>query len=138
MIRFFISGHPLPQARPRTFWHQTARRFVTTNPRRCETWKEKVSQLASPHRPRKPLDFPVHVVLDFHLPRPKEARDKIWACVRPDLDNYAKAVLDALQEAGFFTDDSRVVWLECRKLYSTNGEIGVRVAILGIDEEVAL
>ncbi len=136
MIRLFIAGRPVPQARPRTFWHRAAGKFVTTNPRDCEQWKEKARLLALPHRPREPIDFPVRVILDFYVPRPKGAKDAVWACVRPDLDNYAKAVLDALQQAQFFTDDSRVVWLECRKLYSQNGEIGVRITLLGVDEKL--
>lgn len=105
------------------------------NPRKSEAWKDVVRLKALGHRPREPIDYPVRAVLDFHLPRPKEARDDVWACVRPDVDNYAKAVLDALQQAGFFTDDSRVVWLECRKLYSTEGEVGVEIAILGTNEK---
>ncbi|MBI4370398.1 MAG: RusA family crossover junction endodeoxyribonuclease [Elusimicrobia bacterium] len=135
MIRFFVPGNPVAQARPRTFWHKAAGRFITMNPRKSEDWKEHVRLHSLPHRPRKPMDFPVRAHLDFYLPRPKGSKNKVWACTRPDLDNFIKGTLDALQSAGFFVDDSRVVWLECHKLYSAHGHVGVQVSIFGVDEK---
>jgi len=104
------------------------------NPRESEMWKASVRTRAFPYRPKEPIDFPIRVNMDFYVPRPASAKDKTWACVRPDLDNYIKATLDALQGAHFFKDDSRVVWLEAKKLYSNDGRVGVKITVLSVDE----
>ncbi len=136
MIEFFIAGVPVSQGRPRTFFHKGLGRSCTMNPPESEAWKALVKAKAFPHRPEKPMDLPVRVSLDFILPRPAAAKHPDWACVRPDLDNYIKGTLDALQYARFFRDDSRVVWLEAKKLYSTDGRVGVRVTVAAIEAPV--
>jgi Holliday junction resolvase RusA-like endonuclease len=135
MISFFVEGNPVPQARPRTFWHAALRKFVTMNPRRSEDWKGVVRNRSIPYRPREPIDYPVRVKMEFHLPRPKSAKNKTWADVRPDLDNYSKGILDALQAAGYLKDDARVVWLECKKIYAEEDQSGVLITIQGVDEQ---
>ncbi|MBI4063489.1 MAG: RusA family crossover junction endodeoxyribonuclease [Elusimicrobia bacterium] len=135
MIRFFVPGNPVAQARPRTFWHKAAGRFITMNPRKSEDWKERVRLHSLPHGPKEPIDVPVRAYLDFYIPRPKGAKDTVWACARPDLDNFIKGTLDALQTAGFFVDDSRVVWLEAKKFYARDGKVGVAITVLGVDEK---
>lgn len=135
MIRFFVPGVPVSQARPRTFWHKGLNRYCTMNPKESEAWKKEVTMRALPYRPKEPIDFPVRLKMDFVIPRPVNAKDHVWACVRPDLDNYVKGTLDALQNARFFKDDSRVVWLEAKKLYSNDGRVGVRITVLSVQEE---
>lgn len=135
MIRFFAAGNPVPQARPRTFWHEAARKYVTMNPRSSEAWKEIVKAKALPNRPKTPIEFPVRLLLDFFLPRPKGAKTKVWADVRPDLDNYVKGTVDALQQANFFKDDAVVVWMEAKKFYSSDGRVGVQITVLRVDEK---
>ncbi len=49
----------------------------------------------------KPILGPVALRIEIHLPDDR----------RRDCDNVQKAVLDALQHAGAFWDDSQVVWL---------------------------
>jgi len=106
------------------------------NPRESEVWKATVKAKAFPSRPKEPIDFPVRLILEFYVPRPANARDQVWAFVRPDLDNYIKGTLDALQAARFFRDDSRVVWLEAKKMYSKDGRVGVRVTVLSVEEKI--
>ena len=38
---------------------------------------------------------------------------------RPDLDNLNKAVIDAMQDAGIFEDDSQITKLHSMKSYCT-------------------
>jgi Holliday junction resolvase RusA-like endonuclease len=47
------------------------------------------------YKPDKPLDCPLTVYLHFWLPRPKKPKNKL-PITRPDLDNLAKSVFDAL------------------------------------------
>ena len=134
MIEFFVPGIPIAQARPRTFFHKGLNRYCTMNPKESEAWKKEVMTRAFPYRPKEPIDFPTRLKLEFFIPRPLKAKDETWACVRPDLDNYIKGTLDALQGARFFKDDSRVVWLEAKKLYSKDGRVGVRITVLAVEE----
>lgn len=49
---------------------------------------------------------------------------------RPDCDNYAKAILDAMTTVGAWQDDSQVVQLNVSKRYAVRDEIRVRVRVL--------
>jgi crossover junction endodeoxyribonuclease RusA len=66
----------------------------------------------------KPLMGPLAVRIEIHPPDDR----------RRDCDNVQKAVLDALQHAGAFWDDSQVVWLLTIKHPSqTKGGVKVRL-----------
>lgn len=71
----------------------------------------------------------VGVRLRFSMPRPDShwttrGALKPWAehmryvVVAPDLDKLARAVLDGLDGAGWFTDDSQVALIQAEKRYS--------------------
>jgi Holliday junction resolvase RusA-like endonuclease len=75
---------------------------------------------------REPSLFPIFLGCVFCLPIPKSwsKREKTSALLevrlptgRPDLDNYAKAVKDALTGIAY-ADDSQVVILQLRKIYA--------------------
>ncbi len=137
MIQFFVKGIPVPQARPRTFLHRISGRYVTMNPKKTEAWKRSVYAQAFEYRPRAPVEGPVHLALEFFLPKPRgeSGRDASWAIQRPDLDNLMKAVMDALVAAGFFRDDALVVSLEASKRYSIDSSCGVLIAITEMREK---
>lgn len=71
-----------------------------------------------------PLEGPSSVTISAVLPRPKrlkcETREP--APVKPDVDNVAKLVLDALVKAGVLADDRHVVDLYVSKVYAAPGE----------------
>ena len=52
---------------------------------------------------------------------------------RPDLDNLNKAVLDAFGDAGLIKNDSQVVTLVSRKVYTT-GQQGALIKIEGLEK----
>jgi Holliday junction resolvase RusA-like endonuclease len=63
---------------------------------------------------------PVHlrIVFEFaYLRSHKATGSRIPKVSRPDLDNMAKTILDALTEAGAFDDDSQVAHLEMLKVF---------------------
>lgn len=95
-----------------------------------------------------PFDGPVHLVVEFYLPRPKgqpKTRRTI-PTVAPDLDKQLRAVNDALTTAAVWRDDCQVVDITARKRYATFGDDiighawempgqGAVITVIPLDEE---
>ncbi|OFZ54954.1 MAG: hypothetical protein A2428_03005 [Bdellovibrionales bacterium RIFOXYC1_FULL_54_43] len=75
-------------------------------PSKTREFKEACGYLARRHRPERLLDGPLRLTARFFL-RPPKKRKFDQPAVRPDLDNYIKALKDALNLI-IWTDDSRV------------------------------
>lgn len=124
VFRVTIQGQPVPKGRPRM-----SRSGHTFTPERTRVWEAHAvaTMLDTSPRPRC-LDGLIKVYIEVCLKRPKRlcrAQDyagRIFAPVRPDVDNFAKAALDALQKAEIFKDDGQVVRLEVVKFYTRKGE----------------
>lgn len=61
-------------------------------------------------------------------------RGEIAHTKKPDLDNMAKQLKDAMTRAGFWHDDRQVVSLRCSKLYADKPHWKVAVSTLGKEE----
>ena len=148
MISFFVSGTPKPQPRPRASdrgGHSRVYDCGTAN-----GWKylvavkarETIRALteASPMLAGKPIAL----YIDLFLPRPNshyyqtksrngQLRETapMWHTSRPDADNFAKAIMDALGDSRLvWMDDAQVCFLQTTKQYAnTPDEIGARVRI---------
>lgn len=136
-IKFFVDHEPVPQPRQR---HRVMKGgFVvnyTPKSHPVNLYKECVRIKAKSAYPGKMLEGPLGVSLLFLLDRParliwkRKPMPRAWAPVggNGDADNYAKAVLDALQPQrgegswGLFKDDSQVVELYVRKMYRSGDE----------------
>lgn len=139
-IKFFAAGLPKGQPRPKAF----ARNGIASvyDPGTAEGWKAQVALAARAHLPQTPLEVPLAVHLEFFFPRPKahfgsgkRAREikptaPGYHTSKPDADNAAKAVLDALTTLRVWRDDSLVTDLRVRKLYpNVDGASGCLVVI---------
>jgi len=73
------------------------------------------------------LEFYVPIPKSFSVPKRKEANDG-WLLpkTRPDIDNYVKLVLDAMNQV-VYHDDNLIVDLVCKKRYSDRTGTIVRV-----------
>lgn len=127
---FNVMGDPKGQPRPRAFAMKlgngkfSARVFDAGT---AEGWKSLVAAAAVRTKPDQPFDGPVSVRigLTFRRPKahyrangyPKPSAPKLHIA-KPDCDNLAKAILDAItQLGGFWRDDSQVAHLEVWKSY---------------------
>jgi Holliday junction resolvase RusA-like endonuclease len=134
-VEFFVAGAPKAQPRPRAFTrHGRARVY---DPGTAEGWKGQVALAAKAHRPVAPIGTAAALWLRFHFPRPQahfgqRGLRSAAPCVhtgKPDADNLAKAVLDALVGIGLLSDD-RFVWsLRVTKRYA-DGPPGCRVRLV--------
>lgn len=127
---FFIPIEPVAKARPRL-----GKGGNVYTPGNTRVFEQFVRQFASYRENVKPLKrkVPVFVELEFHLPIPASRRREfelsggtMEPTVRPDLDNYAKSILDALNGVAW-EDDAQVVQMNCSKLYAP--QPGVRICI---------
>lgn len=79
------------------------------------------------HKPKKPVQGPVRLSLSlfFDVKRPK----KLWGTyktTKPDLDNYAKELIDAMTAIGFWGDDAQVSELKVSKRYAEKASIVIQ------------
>lgn len=100
--------------------------------RRNATWAAVVGLVARQHAPAVLLEGPLVVDLLFHFRPPRTATRRRHPVVRPDGENLAKGILDALNGV-LYHDDSQVVDLLIRKRYSETE--GVRVDIRPLPDD---
>jgi Holliday junction resolvase RusA-like endonuclease len=136
MIQFFIPGPPVAKGRPRVAsigGH--ARAYTPSKTQRAETC---FLAQALAHKPATPLTGPLAVSVLLALPVPaswpkkrkEEALEGLrYPTGRPDCDNLAKLVLDALNGV-FWGDDAQIVNLRVTKTYA----VGVPGTTVTVDE----
>ena len=136
-LSFFVSGIPAPQPRPRMTRHGHA-----YNPPTADAWKATIAMVIE--RDHKGKTFgkeAVSVVLYLHIPRPKShfnAKGQLKPNApmvhtqKPDVDNYAKAILDQLVKSGVMHDDSQITGLVVVKKWNGDGNHGAYIAISAI------
>lgn len=114
-----IPGEPVPKGRPKF----TSQGHAYT-PKRTKDYESLVKQHIM-LQGGYPVDYPVEVTIRIYKSIPKSwskakkalaIKGEIRPTVRPDIDNYVKALLDA-SNGLLFKDDSLVVELTASKLY---------------------
>lgn len=79
------------------------------------------------YKPTAPSDCPIRLFLDLYF----DVKDRrLWGKpkdTRPDADNYAKELIDAMTSCGFWKDDAQVVDLRIVKCYAETGAIHVKI-----------
>lgn len=118
MIWFQVPIAPVPKGRPR-FWNG---RVLTD--RKTRAFEKAFAKAASAFRPAAPLKGALEIAMVFTIEKPKTVR-RPFPSVRPDVDNYVKAVSDALK--AFWVDDGQIVDLNAIKEYGERPGITVRI-----------
>ena len=120
MIAFTVSGDPVPQPRPRESTRGGFARAYVPASHPVHAFRQAVA-LSATIAGLGPITEPIQVCVISVFQRPKShmtGRGVIKATAprlpRPDVDNLAKAVLDAL---GDFFDDTLVESLQVSKSY---------------------
>lgn len=134
MIQFTVYGEPVAQGRAKaTTINGTVRMY---DPKKSRDFKDYVKLVASENAPVSLLEGPLAMVVQVYRPTPKsfskkktaqaEARE-IRPTTKPDVDNYVKAVKDALKNV-IWKDDSQVVDLKVSKWYSERPRVEVMIS----------
>lgn len=123
---FFLDVEPMPSPRPR--FRVIKGKFASAY--MPAKYKDRVNELVKQLQQIKcePRDGPLAVDLVFWCKKPKTSK---LAHPKPDIDNYAKTVMDAITNAGnLWHDDTQVVRLVAEKQWAPEeGHIGTSVAI---------
>ena len=88
-------------------------------------WKEE-ARIALAYE-GAPIQGPLRVTIQCQGERPKTTK---LPAPKPDIDNYAKSVLDAMTQAGVWEDDSQVVQVQAEKMWGARNAIYIEVEIL--------
>lgn len=140
-ISFVIHGEAQAQGRPRA-GKSFSGKTVLYDPATSRDFKQYVKLVASQHKPQELITGPIHLELIFYQPTPKKYHTKpkqalieaglLMPVSRPDLDNLAKGVKDSFSKI-IWQDDSQVVSMMVRKLYSMTPRVEVSISYLEED-----
>ena len=134
-VSFTVLGEPKSQPRVKACRRGSFVHIYT--PATAKEWKESVGNAAKA-AVESPLTGALFLSLIFSFARPKSHLTTTGALrkgvnvqhiIKPDVDNLAKAVMDALTDAGIWKDDTQIVSLEVSKRYSQPETEGVIVTI---------
>lgn len=141
-------GEPKGQPRPRAF--SRGGKAAVYDPATAEGWKSCVATALKDFEGRG-LDAALMLALTFHMPRPKghfsASKSRLGQLLaafvgtlftkKPDADNLAKAVMDALTAIGVWRDDDQITDLIVRKRYTAPGTAaGCRIQIYELTETI--
>jgi len=111
---YIIDVDPVAKGRPR--FTKAGRAYT---PQKTKQFSEDVKEYMEMYFIEK-LEGALHVDLTFFIKRPKTVRRK-YPTVKPDIDNFEKAIYDALNEI-LWHDDCQIVSHNVAKKYSTTPE----------------
>ena len=126
IVEFTVVGIPKPQARPKVF-HRTlksGRPFIHTYSPKSDWYHlVYVKALEEKEKLKTRLSGALKLTLKFCLPIPKSISKKkreqlFYVSKRGDIDNYCKAIMDAINQVGIWEDDGQVALLVATKIYS--------------------
>ena len=105
---------PVPAPRPRTS-------FTSGHHYMPKAYKSFITMLKYSTKRQLASDWriiggPCAIEIEFGMRRPKTVKRE-WPCVKPDVDNLTKSVLDAMNKI-VFEDDGQVIELMVRKVYA--------------------
>jgi len=129
ILAFHVNG--IPKAQPRVKAYRRGNFVGVFDPGSANEWKARVAIAARDYAPPQQLQGPLMLEMKFLMPRPKahyrsngELRDDPPShhISKPDLDNLAKAVMDAISDLGtIWRDDSQVAEVRMSKVYTGCG-----------------
>ena len=119
-ITFRVPSLPVAQPRAKaTTVNGMARMYEASSKHGIHTFKASVKMMAHQTYQGPPLEGPLSARLTFVFASKK--KERVYKITRPDNDNLAKGVLDALNGL-LFKDDSQVCELVVRKWHAGKDE----------------
>lgn len=145
LLEFTVFGVAQPKGSTKAFLPKGwTRPIVTSDNAKNKSWQELVAFGANAALqdcadfPPAPLEGPVHLRVNFYLPRPKSLPKKVTVHLKkPDLDKLVRSVKDALSRV-VWRDDSQVIELMATKSYAVDDVPRVRITVVPIADRLPL
>ena len=126
MISFIVYGNPVAQGRPK--FVRRGNHVAAYDPEKSRTYKDMVYAVALQYKPAQLLQGALGLTIKCYREIPKSILSskkkmeqvlsgELRPTTKPDVDNYAKGIKDALKGVIWY-DDSQVVSLAVAKYYS--------------------
>ena len=121
-LHLWVAGTPKAQPRVRAF--RRGRHASVYTPDSADKWKAAVRAAVLEQASGATLFAgPVSLRLEFVLRRPKRLKGTLVPhAAMPDIDNLAKAVMDAMGDCDVWADDAQVAELHVWKQYADEGD----------------
>lgn len=124
-----VEGKPQPKGSMRGFVHK-GRAVLTTANKGLKPWTTRVvKELKKSIWLDEPYPYAVRVSIYASFVPPKSRSSDEPMIQKPDIDKVARAVLDAIVEAGVICDDKQVVFLMVSKRYSETGTESTEICV---------
>lgn len=139
-MMFYIPGKPQGKARARTFYNPKLGRSQSVTPAKTALYENWIKQCfleqcgdEPGYFEKQPLQMRIYAHFDIPKSTPKKkaeqmAKNQLRPTKKPDADNIAKVVCDALNGLAYH-DDTQIVDLQVLKCYAGDDEQGVYVVI---------
>lgn len=135
IVTFYVDGEARGKQRPRTVRKDGVLRTYT--PKETKDYEQLVKSAYLREAKGAFFDGPVCVTISVFVEPPKSASkakknemllfpEKVWPTKRPDLDNVAKAICDALNNTAY-TDDAQIVRLCVFRHYGFRNNVCVKI-----------
>lgn len=140
LFTFTVPGKPQGKARARTFYDSRSNKMSSVTPEKTVLYENLVKTCFRQRygQGRFPDDAYIiaRIAAFFEPPksiskkkRAEMLEGKIWPAKKPDSDNIAKVVLDALNGIAYH-DDTQIIKLVVTKAYSEEAHLSVTLAKL--------
>lgn len=121
----FLPINPVPASRPRVT------RWGTYYPKTYKNWKKEAAWWLKDLKVENTLEGELITVVESVVRKPKTTKR---SNPRGDVDNYAKAALDAINDTEVWLDDDQVVMLIATKQFTTDEEkVGVNITVYEVE-----
>jgi len=118
MINLRLPLDPVPAARPRFG------KGFTYTPKNYRDFKNLAAILIRQKYASAPMTGPLEVCVVFNIKKPKWVK-RDYPCVKPDIDNFVKAIFDSCNKL-LWEDDAQIVDLHSFKVY---GDPSITISI---------
>lgn len=124
-VSFVVKGKPVGKQRPRTVRNKYTGKTITYTPDATKLFE---SDVAKRYKRMSNYVFKGGVAMSIfvYVKRPKRQTYK-YPTVKPDTDNIAKTILDALNGVAY-ADDKQVIKLSVEKFYDDNDCVVVNIS----------
>ena len=139
-ITVWVEGEPRGKGRPR-FGRTYSGTPCTYTDGRTRAEEERIRLLSMASRPPVPLVGPLYLVVVARMPVPQSfsatrraqaLQGRLHPTGRPDVDNVAKLVLDALNGL-YWRDDAQIVEMAASKAYGLTPGLQITVGVRSED-----